>query len=1152
MRSVRVLWASLLTISAVSLAANGQVVISQANGNGGLAGDTYDRDFVELFNKGTTTVDLTGWSLLMFDDIGGATTPATPVWDTLPLSGTIDPGQYRLIVPVLTRGGLTQAFSLPPLPPADQMATEGTDNNLNSIGNAVALMSSVVFLADGECPTSHPDFVDLFRYGRANALCFEGTGPAVGPTTGVRAAIRLDDGCVDTNDSAADIVTGQFPNPRNASTNAFVSSTVFPISVTNGFAELVTLTVTRGLSPCNPLPAGNLSAVSADLTAFGLSNNETLFDDGAHGDGGADDGIYGITFVVAADQATGRYDIPVVATGNAGVMVLDSEAILRVFPTPATNDSCFDAIPLSGTGPVLYSDILNTTQALPDQDAGTCNGDAEVKYSIWFSYTHPTGGAIRVEETSSEDVVASIHTDCAGVSIACQRAESGAFIPMEAGVPLLIQIGQETGALEAPQVPLELSIHYEPAPVNDDPCGAIAIPLDAPFHTTPNAAATAPLEPGLNISCDQGTNPPEARRGVWYTISTTDAGLLVFTEGSANFSVVSALLAESCAGPFTEVACDSESSGGGAVFLDANTSYFVLVSLSTFSVVPFEPYDITFEFFPAPANDLCTGAVDLNVTGVPYSETVINAFAAGGDPGVPTSTTSGFNACNATLGTRPNGVWYKYTAAPDADGMLWVAESTANDVFYNVFTGGEDCTAGLTADQCYGQFTNDDIFIRLVPNTTYYILMGMQSTSASAIGDYQVSFTPIETPVNDEPCGAISVSETPFNFVPPGPAYHEDVDVSCNYEIPAQFTTGYGGWYHFNLPTDRLLRADERQTDVCVFGLFTGPDCNNLTEIDCKMGSNGDLFGLNAAWFNLQANTDYWLLIGRISNSQPFGFFDIQIDLFDAPGACCEGSDCTIDTAIHCGGQFTSFATCAETPQYENLAPQAIPDASTANGAGVITSTIDVADVGLVTDLKVLIDINHARVGDLIITVTGPTGAQQDLIRRIDDQDGGCPAFNVQGRLTDLGGVYIFDDQGYDPYGPTMPAAAKYFDFTGLVVPSGHYQPTTCNDVLVSLNQGFFATPTNGTWTLEVRDEDVGSTGTLNRWGLIINYGADPTCSCAGDLDGDGDYNGLDIQPFVDCVIDGIGEACECADLSGNGTPGIEDVELFVDLLIDG
>ena len=39
------------------------IVISQVYGGGGNTGATYTHDFVELFNRGTSTVLLEGWSI---------------------------------------------------------------------------------------------------------------------------------------------------------------------------------------------------------------------------------------------------------------------------------------------------------------------------------------------------------------------------------------------------------------------------------------------------------------------------------------------------------------------------------------------------------------------------------------------------------------------------------------------------------------------------------------------------------------------------------------------------------------------------------------------------------------------------------------------------------------------------------------------------------------------------------------------------------------------------------------------------------------------------------------------------------------------------------------------------------------------------------
>ena len=46
-----------------ALAVSADIVISQVYGGGGNTGAPYTNDFIELFNRGTTTVSLSGWSV---------------------------------------------------------------------------------------------------------------------------------------------------------------------------------------------------------------------------------------------------------------------------------------------------------------------------------------------------------------------------------------------------------------------------------------------------------------------------------------------------------------------------------------------------------------------------------------------------------------------------------------------------------------------------------------------------------------------------------------------------------------------------------------------------------------------------------------------------------------------------------------------------------------------------------------------------------------------------------------------------------------------------------------------------------------------------------------------------------------------------------
>src|SRR5439155_23958211 len=66
------------------------VVISQIYGGGGNSGATYQNDYVELFNPTTSSIDVSGWSIQYASATGSS-------WQTQPIGGPIQPGEYYLI-----------------------------------------------------------------------------------------------------------------------------------------------------------------------------------------------------------------------------------------------------------------------------------------------------------------------------------------------------------------------------------------------------------------------------------------------------------------------------------------------------------------------------------------------------------------------------------------------------------------------------------------------------------------------------------------------------------------------------------------------------------------------------------------------------------------------------------------------------------------------------------------------------------------------------------------------------------------------------------------------------------------------------------------------------------------------------------------------
>jgi hypothetical protein len=278
----------------------GTLVISQAYGGGGNSGSTYTNDFIEVYNRGTSTVNLAGWSV----QYNSAT--ATGAWQVTNLSGSIAPGHYFLVQESQGTGGTT------PLP-----APDATGTIMMSGTNAkVALVSTTLALSG--CPTGS-SIVDLVGYG-STANCSE-TSPTL-TLSNTTAAIRRGNGCVDTDNNSADLfVSG--PIPRNSASpvnscggdpnNPSGLGDSFPTSLDPATNVLLIVKVTPATIP----PSTGIS-VSGDLTSIGGAASQQFFDDGTHGDATAGDNIFSFQATVAPFTTTGAKSILTTITDGQG------------------------------------------------------------------------------------------------------------------------------------------------------------------------------------------------------------------------------------------------------------------------------------------------------------------------------------------------------------------------------------------------------------------------------------------------------------------------------------------------------------------------------------------------------------------------------------------------------------------------------------------------------------------------------------------------------------------------------------------------------------------------------------------------------------------------------------------------------------------
>jgi hypothetical protein len=177
-------------------AASPDIVVSQVYGGGGNIGATYTNDFIELYNRGATTVDLTGWSV-QYASAAGTT------WAVTALDGQIPPGRHYLVQESAGAGGTT------PLPASDaagSIAMSATAGKVALVTNTTSL--TVVCAGDCDLASGVRDFVG---YG-STANDFE-TAPTA-TLSNTTAALRGSGGATDTDNNAADFTVGA-PTPRN-------------------------------------------------------------------------------------------------------------------------------------------------------------------------------------------------------------------------------------------------------------------------------------------------------------------------------------------------------------------------------------------------------------------------------------------------------------------------------------------------------------------------------------------------------------------------------------------------------------------------------------------------------------------------------------------------------------------------------------------------------------------------------------------------------------------------------------------------------------------------------------------------------------------------------------------------------------------------
>lgn len=255
---------ALLGAALLASSVQAQVVISQVYGAGGNTGATYNRDFVELFNRGSGPVSLNGLTVQYASATG---TGNFTVGATLP-NINLAPGQYHLV-------GMSSGANGAPLPTVD---TSGTSSMATAAGKVVLVNGTTALACNGgstPCSAAQlAQIVDLVGYGAANF--FEGTGPTPAPSA-ILSVFRGSNGCTDTNQNSSDFTTA-LPAARNSASPLATCGASQPVlsindvSVFEGDSGTSTASFTVTLNAPAGVGGVSFNIATADGTASSASD----------------------------------------------------------------------------------------------------------------------------------------------------------------------------------------------------------------------------------------------------------------------------------------------------------------------------------------------------------------------------------------------------------------------------------------------------------------------------------------------------------------------------------------------------------------------------------------------------------------------------------------------------------------------------------------------------------------------------------------------------------------------------------------------------------------------------------------------------------------------------------------------------------------
>ncbi|MFY7991299.1 MAG: gliding motility-associated C-terminal domain-containing protein [Fluviicola sp.] len=282
----------------------------------------------------------------------------------------------------------------------------------------------------------------------------------------------------------------------------------------------------------------------------------------------------------------------------------------------------------------------------------------------------------------------------------------------------------------------------------------------------------------------------------------------------------------------------------------------------------------------APANNACGGAIPLTVNTSCVS-TAGTTFGA----------TQSFAGC---AGNADDDVWYSFVATNAQQTVTVTPTSTTFDPVFQVYSGG--CTT-LNSEICVdngNMFTTESSqVVGLTPGQTYFVRV--YDYYAANNGNFNICVTGPATaaPTNDNPCNAIQLPTVTsqcnyleFSNVGATTTTTPGAPSSCIGGSGAAiggFTTGTADvWFAITVPSSGTLFITPKpnmgvgRISDGVMALYSGPNCNTLTQIVCSddnnfPGTNNDFLPFISASGLTPGSTVYLRFFGFGTSQGAFG-----------------------------------------------------------------------------------------------------------------------------------------------------------------------------------------------------------------------------------------------------------------------------------------